>query len=334
MSRRHTLARLSARIGATPLLERRKNKPGILGLAYHRIGTANASPFDSGVFSASADEFADHIRLLKKQYQVITLPEVLDFLERPQTLRCFHVFISFDDGYLDNATVAFPILKAFGLSAIFFVVSAFMGTAIIPWWDEIAYHVRNSRPSVLHLSDGMSFRLADAKGREAQIQPVIRAYKSLPANLQPVFLRRLREQSGVALPSVKKTRFFDVSTAKEMLRAGMYIGSHTRSHPILAKLPIQEQQEELAISKRDLEEALKTSISTIAYPVGGPSAFSQETQVAAKACGYKAAFSFYGGVNRAEDLKTYDLHRIDPEPDIDLFRLQMASAAHFNSFIP
>ena len=44
--------------------------------------------------------------------------------------------ITFDDGYADNYTVAFPILKRYGFVATCFLVSDYVNTDHIFWWDE------------------------------------------------------------------------------------------------------------------------------------------------------------------------------------------------------
>src|SRR5262249_49943432 len=47
-----------------------------------------------------------------------------------------YLAITFDDGYRDNFEHAAPILEQVGLPAAFFVVSRWMGSSVIPWWDR------------------------------------------------------------------------------------------------------------------------------------------------------------------------------------------------------
>src|ERR1043166_4490896 len=55
------------------------------------------------------------------------------------------VLLTFDDGYLDNYTLAFPVLRSHGVQAVFFLPTAFIGTAHLPLWDVIGYVVRQTR---------------------------------------------------------------------------------------------------------------------------------------------------------------------------------------------
>jgi peptidoglycan/xylan/chitin deacetylase (PgdA/CDA1 family) len=56
---------------------------------------------------------------------------------------------------------------------------------------------------------------------------------------------------------------------QEMSRAGISFGSHTRTHPDLRKLSIQQTEEELASSKKAIADATGLPVDTLAYPYGG-----------------------------------------------------------------
>src|SRR5690606_32229872 len=83
-----------------------------------------------------------------------------------------------------------------------------------------------------------------------------------------------------------------------MRRAGMDIGSHTRSHKILSQLGEKEQKEELTASKAIIEEKLGEPIHALAYPEGGRKSFTDRTCELAEECGYRLAFTFISGFNQ------------------------------------
>jgi hypothetical protein len=62
-------------------------------------------------------------------------------------------------------------------------------------------------------------------------------------------------------------------------------------------------------SREILERELKRNIDTLAYPVGSRDTFSSETVAALRQAKYRAAFSFFGGFNRAGSMAPFDIRR-------------------------
>jgi hypothetical protein len=66
----------------------------------------------------------------------------------------------------------------------------------------------------------------------------------------------------------------------------------------------------------------------LSYPVGGPTAFTSETRELARACGYRAAFSFFGGYNDAAGLDPYSVARLAVEKDYSFTTFRLRAALH------
>lgn len=93
---------------------------------------------DNGsALSCTPEEFAAYCDFLQRYFEVIDLSELLDRLESGESVGGTAV-ITFDDGYVDNATAAAPILQERGLPATFFLATGFIGTQHQAWWDEQA----------------------------------------------------------------------------------------------------------------------------------------------------------------------------------------------------
>lgn len=97
---------------------------------FHRID--DNSPDDS--LCCSQRDFDKFCRFFRKYYTVIPLSDLLEKLERREDVSGL-LSITFDDGYLDNATLAAPILKKYGLPACFFVTPGFLNTGCDAPWD-------------------------------------------------------------------------------------------------------------------------------------------------------------------------------------------------------
>ena len=326
LSKRDRAALLGNRLGLTRLLEAAPRRNCLIVLNYHRIGDARTSQYDSAVFSATAEDFETQVAHLRRYYNVVSLDEAVASLLNPGWNAASRILITFDDGYLDNYTTAFPILKAHGLSAVFFLCTAYVGSAIIPWWDQIAYIVRNANKHVLRIDypDAHEFDLT--AGVDSAIVRILKIFKS-PATKDPRrMIAALESAAEVASPVGSERTFLNWDEAAEMLKGGMSIGSHTHTHRLLEKLPFEEQLQELATSKKLLEERLRTEVISLAYPVGGATAYSSITMDAAAELGYKAAFSYYGGFNYPGRTDKFDIRRnaVDSDTTFFRFRFQLA----------
>jgi peptidoglycan/xylan/chitin deacetylase (PgdA/CDA1 family) len=78
-------------------------------------------------FVSYLDFFTDHFRVVSLSELLVKLASNADVSR--------HVVITFDDGYLDNWTVAAPDLAARGLPACFFIATGFVGSTNDAWWD-------------------------------------------------------------------------------------------------------------------------------------------------------------------------------------------------------
>ena len=121
-------------------------------VVFHRVN--NAATAGDGL-TCTVKMFERHCRFFRQFFQVVSLRSLVEKLERgvPPNRE---LAITFDDGYRDNFEYAAPVLKALGLPATFFVVTQFIGTEIVPWWDEAlgARHAWMNWNEVRSLRDG------------------------------------------------------------------------------------------------------------------------------------------------------------------------------------
>ncbi len=91
-------------------------------LCYHSVNdrpNGECDPMPSSLFEA-------HLEYLSRHYTIFPLRMMAEKLQNGEALPGNAVGISFDDGYIDNYEVAFPLLKAYGTHATIFVVSGFI----------------------------------------------------------------------------------------------------------------------------------------------------------------------------------------------------------------
>lgn len=104
-------------------------------LVYHKVGQPD--PHDPFLISLTSSDFYSHMKYLRDhKITPITLDRV-SHLET-QSDKCY-VVITFDDGYLDNYTAAFPVLQEFNFVANIFLLASFIGTTVLTGTKEQQY---------------------------------------------------------------------------------------------------------------------------------------------------------------------------------------------------
>jgi peptidoglycan/xylan/chitin deacetylase (PgdA/CDA1 family) len=99
----------------------RKRRREIPILAYHRVVRDKSEAGRHGIF-VTVEQFEKHMKFLAKRgFKTITFKD-LENVDRTNPNEKY-VILTFDDGYEDNYTLAFPILKKYGFKAVIFLVS-------------------------------------------------------------------------------------------------------------------------------------------------------------------------------------------------------------------
>lgn len=313
IGKREILARGLYWSGVTSVLHNLPPRNSLLVLNYHRIGKSDDDLFDPGVFSATGDELNEQLIYLKRHASLVTLAEAKAFCQgtvKDRSPRC-RVLLTFDDGYLDNYQIAFPVLRSHDVQGVFFLATGLIGTCTVPWWDHIAFSIKSARQRQFRLSYPSNLDVdLTANGAAKCLEDVLRLYKD-PQNKDAArFVQELmREAKSEALPETLR-RFLNWEEAREMIAGGMAIGSHTHSHPVLGQLEPEEQRKELTLSRARLMENLGVDIDALAYPVGDTNSYSTQTMDIANQTGYQVAFSFHGGSNLAGKIAPFDIKRV------------------------
>lgn len=335
-SRRETAARILHRAGLPAWLERLPKRESLIVLGYHRIAPPGSqgrlgmedAPCDPGLFSATVDQFDEQIRCLKRQTTIVGLDEAIEAAAGRAPRRGCRLLITFDDGYRDNYDLAFPVLRSHGVPAVFFLTTAFAGTSHVPWWDQLAHLLATARRRRF-LLPGVGGVDLDRDGLAWTRRRLLNLVKQGRQVLDlPELLAHLAEAAQSAAPLSTRRRFIDWDEARQMQRGGMIIGSHTHTHPVLSHLSEAQQRDELATSRHLLAVELGAPPLAVAYPTGARDSYTTVTRRLAFETGYRAAFSFYGGINRVGRADPFDLHRVGVDlQSTERFALRVAMAS-------
>jgi peptidoglycan/xylan/chitin deacetylase (PgdA/CDA1 family) len=283
---------------------------GLLILTYHRVLTGE-DPLRHGEMTAEA--FDRHCGVLRRWFNVLPLVEGWR-RAREGALPPRAVSITFDDGYADNAELALPTLKRHGLTGTFFVATGYLNGGRM--WNDTIIETLREAPVPLDLRDlgGAFLAAADGHARARAVNDTIRAWKHLPPGERE---RRVDELVRRAKLSPPDDLMMTNEQVKELASAGMDIGAHTVTHPILRKIDDAEAAREMSRSRATLEELTGAPVRTFAYPNGRLGDDYDERHAAiARDAGFELAVSTNHGTARA-DSDGFQLPRFGPWPESD-----------------
>jgi peptidoglycan/xylan/chitin deacetylase (PgdA/CDA1 family) len=293
-------------------------KNGLYCFNYHRIGDCTLTPFDPNIYSCTVEQFRKQLQLIKKYFHVITLDEAILLTENKLPLDKRYALITFDDGYIDNYIEAYPVLKEEEINAVFFIPTDYVGSGLIPWWDEIAWILKNTSKKEFSFA-GKGTIYLNALVLDNVIRKFLTLIKSDPRTMDEKMLElRTKLDCEYIVDPKDASLFVSWDQIKEMKSGGMTIGSHTCSHRILTHIDKENQLLELAQSKLYLEQHLGCNIDSVAYPVGQSNTFNDEICEMTKKLNYKIAFTFTNAVNDLPIGNPYKVSRlgIDNHPSL------------------
>jgi peptidoglycan/xylan/chitin deacetylase (PgdA/CDA1 family) len=288
---------------------------GALVLNYHRIGDGSASTLDRALWSARAEQLDRQLAFVAANFDVIGPSDLAAAARAPRGRR---VLVTFDDGYRDLYTEAFPLLQANGIRATMFLCTGFVDGVASAWWDEIAWMMRSSRDPSLPAGPWAQGPLPLTPPElEASIARVNDAYRLLEPGPAAAFLDALASATGAGHRPPVPEDWITWEMAREMRAAGHEIGAHTVTHPLLSRLSPERQREEIVGSLDRVEAETGERPRSFSYPVGLPGAFNDETAACLRDAGIAHAFSNYGGYVRHAGLRPFDVPRSNVGPALD-----------------
>lgn len=243
----------------------------------------------------SEGTFARLLEYLEERFRVIPLEAFLDGLGNHAEVKpaCL---ITFDDGWKDTYTRAYPLLRKFRMPATVFLATGSLGTTGGFWAER--------------LRKAMRARVAAGDKREGEEEEatdsLVENLKRLPERERCQQLRRLLPGPPLAEEAASVDAMLTWEQAAEMSCGGIEIGAHTVSHPLLTYEEGGAMEREVMTCKLSIEERLGKRVRSFAYPNGD---WDERARELVQRAGYDCAFTTRPGWFRAgQDL--YSVRRI------------------------
>jgi peptidoglycan/xylan/chitin deacetylase (PgdA/CDA1 family) len=263
-------------------------------LTYHRVNDEQDSLFPATPIRVFEEQMA-HVA---KCYNVCALEEAVERFEK-NDLPPNALVITFDDGYRDNYLHAFPVVRNLSLPMTIFLATDAIGTGRTLWHDRVFSAFRETNaPDLTGFDPSVErFRLGSLAQRILTMEKVLAILRQLGEAERNHRISVLCRCLAVEERRVDHNLMLSWDDVRLMSRDHVSFGSHTASHPILARVSAEETEAQLVRSCEAIQQHLGQHPITFAYPNGTKADFNNVTKETLKRLGFRCAVTTEFGIN-------------------------------------
>ncbi len=236
--------------------------------------------------------FARMLAFLRPQFRVISIDEFMAG-GTGSNQRVPACMLTFDDGWRDSYTRAYPLLKKFKIPATIFVTTGWIDGWDIPWVEKLGAAWKDAARSTR--VQARAGKILAKPAERVCLDEVVEHLKHMSAVNRRELLADLLESVECGAASGGADQMLSWDEVIALSRDGVEIGSHAVSHPLLPQEAHGTVEQELLVSKQTLEEKLGQPARAFAYPNGD---LNDRIRGMVKEAGYQCAFTTRRGVYR------------------------------------
>lgn len=264
-------------------------------LAYHRVISKQQAESD-GAHNAlwiTPQTFASQICWMRSIGEIVDYARIID-TSVPNDRPLFS--ISFDDGWKDNYTQAFPVLKKYQVPAVIFLATDAVNSGLLFWPEDISTKTKHAlakgcepkvRTALIEFWPETSvLKMVMNLDIMATVELWIEALKMVNVSERRQLVGDYYRRLGLnAIPLAGY--IMDWDEAREMQKYGISFGSHTHHHTILKGLPSETIERELRHSKALIADNLQIEVNSFCYP---NARYNGKEGAILSRCGYRYGF--------------------------------------------
>ncbi|MQF66920.1 polysaccharide deacetylase family protein, partial [SAR202 cluster bacterium AD-802-F09_MRT_200m] len=251
-------------------------------------------------YNVPAAEFEQHLAYLDRRCNVVSFQDAVT--GRGLSEHKTNVVLTFDDGYENNYTNAYRLLKHYNYPAIFALPTAFACDGEPLFNDILEYAVNHSPKNEVSIAwegEDHEFQIDDISGRLAILNWLMVQCTSVDQTRRNALITAAVDELGGSLTRDNLSLHEDYQplTAEsilEMAKSGLVeFASHSIHHSALPSLDTADKQAELIESKSQIEGLTGTSCNLFCVPSG---LFDDESLDVAFEAGYEYVFTSEHGI--------------------------------------
>lgn len=292
---RSLVAGAAHHIGVASMIQKGEKQPWRI-LTYHRVLNPETLryPLQPGMY-ITPKTFDMQLRYLKEEANVVSLDSLASSIARGEKLPSKTIALTFDDGWVDTYTNAFPIIKEYDLPVTVLLPTAYIGTSNHFWTDTLQHSLyalhaepqyRQTVISRLRDCENLSKLLAQDLSDLLLLEPDESFIDKLDSVIEAVKQRPYKERSCVLnivntlakeFTTHKSDRaFMNWDEVQEMAASGITFGSHSHQHFHFSELSEAQINDELGNSYQAFRSKDITPTPIFCYPGGSYTETSQK----------------------------------------------------------
>jgi len=177
-------------IDAYSLLRRQIAKSQVAIFTYHRVGDPDEIPWS--VPMVRTQDFENQVRYLRQEYSILPLDTLVRHIQEKDSWPRKAAIITFDDGYRNNFTHAYTILKKYNVPATINLTSAHIGTGNLFWFDKVKFCLWHTKRKVIQLDKLGKYYVRSNTDRRRVAYKINEKLKRILTEIDEILIKELQ----------------------------------------------------------------------------------------------------------------------------------------------
>jgi peptidoglycan/xylan/chitin deacetylase (PgdA/CDA1 family) len=268
-------------------------------LMFHQVRARPEGQFQPNAHLEVTPDFLQLVvrRVRAAGIEIVDLDEAARRMANPGDGARF-VVLTFDDGYRNNFTEAYPVLKALDAPFAVYVTTGFVDRRAVPWWEVIVALIERVPRLRMRIGDRELDLATETVGQKrAACRLVAAELCSADEDEQRRAITTAAQAHGIDVDQLVAREMMDWDEVRSLAMDPLVtIGAHTVGHYALARIDVDRARREMAESRDRLAAMTGQRPRHLAYPYGSPRSAGEREFDLADELGFTTAVTTRRGV--------------------------------------